>query len=407
MDVQFGLGERDENGFRYGIGCHAAELLYRKLRAAGVDPRGQPVGADIGRGIGKLADQNRSGQIVKAIVILVGVVGKSFPGAAIRKQNIFDRSVRGHRLRQKHDRWGRSRKRRRWCAWGRTANSGRPDSMPKRKSIAGLAGQMAVEIFRGVKRVVRLRRHRRPDRRRRVASAPSHGRASPPSASGCTLRFATAARRRFPACSSRICRPRPCNFAAGNRKEIFRSDRDRDSDCGAPSGEFSRASPDGSVTWWLRKSRLALKNPRISGGSVSTALVATSRSALGAPCTRRRREHKCGNDRDNGRCTGGCIPRGRDLLCEASICDCSQTLPAGYRACCSRKSRSQDRRHSQTKKRAQFTIGHAWQHLMQRASTPVDEHLLGRCPPEGAALHTQSVRHAFANFRLRRTSARL
>jgi hypothetical protein len=70
--------------------------LYWKLRAAGVDPRGEPVRADVGRGLRELADQYGSGKIVKAIVVLIRLIRKSSTGAAVCQQNILERSVGGH-----------------------------------------------------------------------------------------------------------------------------------------------------------------------------------------------------------------------------------------------------------------------------------------------------------------------
>ena len=48
--------------------------LVGELRAAGVDPGGQPVGADVGGGVGELADQGGGGLVVETVEVFV-VVG--------------------------------------------------------------------------------------------------------------------------------------------------------------------------------------------------------------------------------------------------------------------------------------------------------------------------------------------
>src|SRR5215472_9975342 len=62
----------------------------RQGRAAGVVPGGEPERSDVGRSIGKLANQNGSRFIVEAVVILVGIGIFSATRIAICKKNRFE-----------------------------------------------------------------------------------------------------------------------------------------------------------------------------------------------------------------------------------------------------------------------------------------------------------------------------
>src|SRR5208337_1276660 len=95
------LSEARKKSSRYGI-----TMNYRffaggdsrsvgQLGLAGIDPGGQPVGANVGGGIGQLLDQRCRRQIVKAVVVFVGVGGLSALRITIRKQQRFHLAMRG------------------------------------------------------------------------------------------------------------------------------------------------------------------------------------------------------------------------------------------------------------------------------------------------------------------------
>src|SRR5260221_502514 len=67
--------------------------LARKLRLAGVFPGGKPEGADVGGGVGKLANQDCGGLIVKAIVVFVGVRVEAAARIAVGEENSFEPTV--------------------------------------------------------------------------------------------------------------------------------------------------------------------------------------------------------------------------------------------------------------------------------------------------------------------------
>src|SRR5689334_14671395 len=70
------------------------QALARQLRLAGVFPGGEPVGTDVGGGVGKLADQDGAGMIVKMVVVFVGVGVQTAAGFAVSVKNGFHPTVR-------------------------------------------------------------------------------------------------------------------------------------------------------------------------------------------------------------------------------------------------------------------------------------------------------------------------
>src|ERR1051325_9555778 len=68
--------------------------LVGKLRLAGVLPGGEPKRADIGGSIRKLANENRGGLIVKAVVVFVRVRVEAATGVAVGEENGFEPTVR-------------------------------------------------------------------------------------------------------------------------------------------------------------------------------------------------------------------------------------------------------------------------------------------------------------------------
>src|SRR6266436_770910 len=70
------------------------ERSVRQWRAAGVSPRCEPEGAHIGGGVGKLADQNGRGLVVKAFVIIVGERILAMARFAIVHENGFKPAMR-------------------------------------------------------------------------------------------------------------------------------------------------------------------------------------------------------------------------------------------------------------------------------------------------------------------------
>src|SRR5260370_37574020 len=66
----------------------------RQLRPASVYPGRKPEGANIGCGVGELADQNGRGLIVEAVVILVGEGGFSTTRVAVGEKDGLQPAVR-------------------------------------------------------------------------------------------------------------------------------------------------------------------------------------------------------------------------------------------------------------------------------------------------------------------------
>src|SRR5262249_27237953 len=62
---------------------------------AGVGPGGEPVGADVGGGVGELVDQRGGGLVVEAVKVFVVVgLGQEF-GVAVGEEHDFDPGMRG------------------------------------------------------------------------------------------------------------------------------------------------------------------------------------------------------------------------------------------------------------------------------------------------------------------------
>ena len=97
MQMQFSFGQRiEDRELRGSLGAAKFRVQSaRQLRPARVDPRRHPVGADIGRGIGELADQHGARLRVEAVVVFVVVArSASFVRAAVRQKNIFEPGMR-------------------------------------------------------------------------------------------------------------------------------------------------------------------------------------------------------------------------------------------------------------------------------------------------------------------------
>ena|SRR6476660_9304756 len=67
--------------------------LVRELRLAGIFPGGEPVGSDVGGGVGDLADEHGAGLIIEVVVIFVGVSVEAAAGIAIGVKNGFEPAV--------------------------------------------------------------------------------------------------------------------------------------------------------------------------------------------------------------------------------------------------------------------------------------------------------------------------
>src|SRR5437867_12261803 len=65
-----------------------------KLRFAGVGPRGKPVGADGGGGVGKLAQQAGRDEVVEAVVVGVGEGGFAAARITVGEKHTFESGVR-------------------------------------------------------------------------------------------------------------------------------------------------------------------------------------------------------------------------------------------------------------------------------------------------------------------------
>jgi len=85
VQMKLGFGKRiDLRGERQRR--HPKSLM-REGWTARVVPGGEPEGADVGSGVGKLTDQNCTGLIVEAVVILVGVGVLAAKGVAVGKED--------------------------------------------------------------------------------------------------------------------------------------------------------------------------------------------------------------------------------------------------------------------------------------------------------------------------------
>ena len=65
-----------------------------ELRLAGVFPGGEPVGADVGGGVGDLTDEDGACLIIEVVIIFVGVSVEAAAGVAISVENCFKPAMR-------------------------------------------------------------------------------------------------------------------------------------------------------------------------------------------------------------------------------------------------------------------------------------------------------------------------
>ena len=117
VEMEFGLGEFAEEEFDFGTGGHEHSLagtreskssgealqgaekpqdeqLVGELRLAGVFPGGEPVGADVGGGVGDLTDEDGACLIIEVVVIFVGVSVEAAAGVAISVEDCFKPAMR-------------------------------------------------------------------------------------------------------------------------------------------------------------------------------------------------------------------------------------------------------------------------------------------------------------------------
>src|SRR5215470_18048247 len=90
MQMKFSLGEGvDSRGER----THPEKSM-RQCGAAGIVPGSKPEGANIGRGIRELADQNGPGFIIEVVVVFVGVGSLSAKRIAVGQENRLEPAMR-------------------------------------------------------------------------------------------------------------------------------------------------------------------------------------------------------------------------------------------------------------------------------------------------------------------------
>jgi hypothetical protein len=125
----------------------------RQSGLAGIGPGGEPVGTDVGGGVGELANQRASRKIVKAIEVLV-VVSLGFEICiAISELDDFQpamgaeasvKSVIGRVADEGSVVWAHGKERR------KAINESASEALVN----SGLVGEVAIEIFRGVEGIV-------------------------------------------------------------------------------------------------------------------------------------------------------------------------------------------------------------------------------------------------------------
>jgi len=117
VEMEFGLGEFAEEECDFLTGGHEHSLagtrksksdaaalqgaekpqderLMGELRLAGVFPGGEPVGADVGGGVGDLTDEDGACLIIEVVIIFVGVSVEAAAGVAISVENCFKPAMR-------------------------------------------------------------------------------------------------------------------------------------------------------------------------------------------------------------------------------------------------------------------------------------------------------------------------